>query len=63
MALPFDRVIVQTDDGFKEVTVEGFSAMALQERVRALLEKRVHFFRGATEVETNVALTALRTQR
>jgi hypothetical protein len=58
--LPFNGVVVQTKDGTKRLTVAEFEALPLTERVRALLEKRVAFYRDQTPLDANAALRALR---
>jgi hypothetical protein len=59
-SLPFNRVIVRTAKGDQHLTVSEFERVPLTERVRALLEKRVEFFRDQQRVEQNDALRALR---
>jgi hypothetical protein len=59
-SLPFDHVVVQTSDGSKRLTVSEFLAIALTERVRALLEKRVAFYQDQTRLDASEALRALR---
>jgi hypothetical protein len=58
--LPFNRVVVQTSEGTRRLTVSEFEAISLIERVRALLEKRVEFFRDHERVAQQDALRALR---
>ena len=58
--LPFNRVIMQTAAGSKRLTVAEFEAIPLTERVRALLEKRVTFYRDYDPITQEEALRALR---
>jgi hypothetical protein len=60
MPLPFNQVIVNTEDGPRQLTVAQFTAIPLAERVRAMLEKRVEFLLDGQPVDTREALNALR---
>ena len=59
-ALPFNRVILQTEQGARRLTVTEFDAIPLTQRVRALLEKRLEFYLDQARVEQTDALRALR---
>ena len=61
-ALPFNRVIVRSAQGEQHFTVTEFKRIPLNERVRALLEKRVDFFHDQHQVAALDALKALREQ-
>lgn len=58
--LPFNRVTVRSVSGERHYTVHEFERIPLTERVRALLEKRVEFFRDQQPIEQQAALRALR---
>jgi hypothetical protein len=58
--LPFNRVTVRSTSGELHYTVHEFERIPLTERVRALLEKRVEFFRDQQRIEQQAALRALR---
>ena len=60
MALPFDRVALNSDAGIAQLSVEQFCRLPLTERLRAVLERRVEFFCGSERVEPLDALRALR---
>lgn len=59
-ALVFDRVVIATADGAVSLSVAQFAALPLTERLRAVFEKRLHFFRGAEPVDSGLALKSLR---
>jgi hypothetical protein len=59
-ALPFNRVTIRSTSGERHYTVLEFERIPLTERVRALIEKRVDFFRDREPVEQQAALRALR---
>ncbi len=61
-SLPFNRVLVRSVQGDQHLTVSQFANMSLTERVRAVLEKRVEFFRDQQPVAALDALKALREQ-
>jgi hypothetical protein len=62
MALPFNLVKVRSDATAtpSSLTVAEFSALPLNDRVRAVLEKRVQFFQNDKLIEAGEALKALR---
>lgn len=62
MQLPFNRVQVRDSASalVSTLSVGQFSAMPLTERVRAVLERRVQFFRDEQPVDMSEALRALR---
>ena len=60
MNLAFDRVLLTTDNGSVVLSVEEFAALSLSERLRAIFEKRLGFYRGADLVDTTLALRSLR---
>ena len=62
MQLPFNRVQVRdiASAHVSTLSVSQFSAMPLTERVRAVLERRVQFFRDEQPVDMSEALRALR---
>jgi len=60
MGLPFDRVELTSGAGERVLSVQQFCDLPLAERLRAVLERRVNFFRGSEPVEQREALKALR---
>jgi hypothetical protein len=60
MHLAFDRVLLKTDKGSVLLSADEFAAMSLTERLRAIFEKRLGFYRGAELVDTTLALRSLR---
>jgi hypothetical protein len=60
MNLAFDRVLLTTDKGSVVLSVEEFAALSLSERLRAIFEKRLGFYRGPDLVDTTLALRSLR---
>jgi hypothetical protein len=58
--LPFDRVVVLEPAGPRSLSLSDFLALPLAWRVRALLEKRVEFYKAQQRVSTELALRALR---
>lgn len=60
MLLPFDRVELAGTDGRRNLSVDQFCHLPLAERLRAVLENRVSFFRGGELVDSREALKALR---
>jgi hypothetical protein len=58
--LPFNRVIMRTAEGPQQLTVSEFEQVPLTERVQALLERRVEFFRDQQRIGALHALKALR---
>lgn len=60
MSLPFDRVVLQLDDGQQELSVDEFLALPVHKRVGYLLSRSLSFYLGKTEVDRREALTRLR---
>jgi len=62
MLLPFNRVTVRPGDGqpASSLSAAEFSAMPLTIRLRAVLERRVQFYRDEQPVDMSEALRALR---
>ena len=60
MTLAFDRVVITTVDGAVTLSVTQFAALPLTDRLRAVFEKRLRFYRGAEAVDTTLALKSLR---
>jgi hypothetical protein len=56
----FDRVVLQTANSPVSLTVAEFFALPLNQRLRAIFEKRVDFYKGAERVELVHALRAIR---
>ena len=56
----FDRIVLTTDAGRKELTVDEFVSIPLLDRVRYLMEARVAFFLGEEAVVTREALSSIR---
>jgi hypothetical protein len=61
MTLPFDRVILGSDEGQREFSLGEFLALPLHNRIKALLSRNLAFFRGGLEVDRRAALESLRT--
>lgn len=61
-SLPFNRVVVRSAQGERNLTVAEFAGIPLTERVRAVLERRVEFFHDQQSVAVLDALRALREQ-
>lgn len=60
VALAFDRVVIETAAGSSSLSITEFAALPLTERLRAIFEKRLRFYRGSEVVDATVALTSLR---
>jgi hypothetical protein len=57
--VPFDRIVLVSGSVEREVGVDDFMALGLQERMKMILERRVSFYRGSTEILPIKALRAL----
>lgn len=57
--LPFDRIVLLAGSTEREVGVEDFMALGLQERMKMILERRVSFYQGTQEILPINALRAL----
>jgi hypothetical protein len=60
VALVFDRVVIETVAGSSSLSTTEFAALPLTERLRAIFEKRLRFYRGSEVVDATAALTSLR---
>jgi len=60
MGQVFDRVVLQTGDSPVSMTDAEFFSLPLNQRLRAIFEKRVDFYRGTEKVELVQALRAIR---
>jgi hypothetical protein len=60
VALAFDRVVIETAAGTSSLSTSEFAALPLTERLRAIFEKRLRFYRGTELVDATAALTSLR---
>jgi hypothetical protein len=60
VALAFDRVVIDTAKGSVSLSTSEFAALPLTERLRAIFEKRLLFYRGSEAIDPTVALTSLR---
>jgi hypothetical protein len=64
--LVFDRVVVAAAQGgeqaerAREYSAEKFLELAMHDRVRLILERRLKFFRDGEPVDQTVALKSLR---
>jgi len=56
----FDRVVIVVDGRSVSFTADQFLALPLADRIRYILGKQCTFYRGATPVDTKVALASLR---
>ena len=62
-AAPFDRVVITDVSGSRTLSVEGFLALPLSQRIRLVLDRSVTFFNRDREVDRNLALDGLRKAR
>jgi hypothetical protein len=58
--LPFDRIMVQSENGARELSLQEFLRIPLAERIRHILRRNLQFFRGDAVVDSKVAVGALR---
>lgn len=58
--IPFDRVVVQSEGGARQMSVPEFMRIPLAERIQHILKRRLQFFQGDTPVDQRLALAALR---
>jgi hypothetical protein len=56
-ALPFNRVVV--GETKRELSVDQFLALPLNERVRYVLSQHIAFYDGVAPVERSIALRSL----
>jgi hypothetical protein len=56
--VPFDRIVITDDDKQRVVAMDEFMAINLHKRMTMILEDRVHFFAGKTQLPTTSALKA-----
>jgi hypothetical protein len=61
--VPFDRVVVTEVSGSRTLSVEGFLALPLSQRIRLVLDRSVTFYNKDREVDRNLALDGLRKAR
>jgi hypothetical protein len=62
-AMVFDRVVITTNGQAVDLTEAEFFALPLTERLRAIFEKRLEFYRGRDPVDTIMALQSIRERR
>jgi hypothetical protein len=55
----FDRIILDAGAAEREVGIDDFMALGLQERMKMILERRVAFYQGSQEILPIKALRAL----
>lgn len=60
MKLPFDTISLTDEDGERTISLENFLRFSLHKRVRLVLERRVRFSSGSSEVNYRVALASLK---
>jgi len=58
--LSFNRVVIFRDGSSQEMTVEGFLALPLPERVRCILGKQILFFCDSAPIHPRQAFAELR---
>ncbi len=58
--LPFDRVELRDGTAVSTLTPSEYMALPLSQRIRAVIERRVRFFAGRTELAGDAALDAMR---
>lgn len=56
----FDRIVIIRGSERRSLTPAQFFVLPLTERLRAIFEKRLEFYRGSERVETMLALQSLR---
>ncbi len=61
--VPFDRVVITEVSGSRTLSVEGFLALPLSQRIRLVLDRSVTFYSKDREVDRNLALDGLRKAR
>ncbi len=61
--VPFDRVVITEVSGTRTLSVEGFLALPLSQRIRLVLDRSVTFYSKDREVDRNLALDGLRKAR
>ncbi len=61
--LPFNRVLVEENGRRRELTVGGFLALPLHDRVSLVLGRAVEFYKDRTPVDRQEALKHLRSYR
>ncbi len=61
--VPFDRVVITEVSGTRTLSVEGFLALPLSQRIRLVLDRSVTFYNKDREVDRNLALDGLRKAR
>jgi hypothetical protein len=61
--VPFDRVVITEVSGTRTLSVEGFLALPLSQRIRLVLDRSVTFYKKDREVDRNLALDGLRKAR
>jgi hypothetical protein len=59
-ALPFDSIVLVEGDRERKLTADELAQMGMHDRVSAILESRLRFYRRGAEVDVMVALKALR---
>lgn len=62
-ALPFNRVVVEENGRRRELTVGGFLALPIHDRVGLVLRRAVEFYKDRTLVDRQEALKHLRAYR
>jgi hypothetical protein len=59
-ALPFDRIVVVDGGVRRDMSVGDFFKLPLERRIEHILSRQLEFRRGAQDVDSRVALRALR---
>ncbi|MDB4972281.1 MAG: hypothetical protein JWN48_622 [Myxococcaceae bacterium] len=60
MGLNFNRVELRSGEVLRSLSAAQFFALPLTERLRAIFEKRLAFYRDSELIETGLALQSMR---
>jgi hypothetical protein len=61
-ALPFDRIVILSDSGKpREMSVDEFLALPLDQKIKSVLSRRIEFYDGHAAVDRKLGLASLRT--
>ena len=58
-SLPFDAVVIKRGEARDQYSSYDFLRLPLNDRIQAILERRVEFLRGGQPVDRSVALQSL----
>jgi len=57
--LPFDMIAIDRAEGPERLSITEFLAIALNERVQLIMEKKLQFFAGDTQIDRGLGLRGL----